>query len=44
MSMAALSSEAAQALFKSGYVIPAAAAVAASSNAAEHIYAEFGKL
>ena len=46
MSMAALSSEAAQGLFESGYVIPATATVAASSNAAnsEHIYAELGKL
>ena len=46
MSMAALSSEAAQGLFESGYVIPAIATVAASSNAAnsEHIYAELGKL
>ena len=46
MSIAALSSEATQALFESGYVIPATAAVAASSNAAnsDHIYAELGKL
>ena len=46
MNIAALSSEAAQALFESGYVIRATAAVAASSNAAnsDHIYAEFGKL
>ena len=46
MSMAALSSEAAQGLFESGYVIPATAAVAASSNAAnsDRIYAELGKL
>ena len=46
MSISALSSEAAQGLFESGYVIPATATVAASSNAAnsEHIYAELGKL
>ena len=46
ISMAALSSEAAQGLFESGYVIPATTAVAASSNAAnsDRIYAELGKL
>ena len=46
MSAAALSSEAAQALFESGYATPASAVVAASSTAAssDHIYAELGKL
>ena len=46
MSMAALSSEAAQGLFESGYVIPATATVAASSGAAnsDQIYADLGKL
>ena len=46
MSAAALSSEAAQALFESGYAIPASTVVAASSTAAssDHIYAELEKL